>query len=254
MMAFEEKRFYAQFEEEVREIIVLVKENCSGAWIDGDYMVPSVSFIAAIDPETNEMEEIEGQLKWIITKDDSDREDHWGYTFNKMTIYKVLARKCIEQEVKPPYSPIINNRYCVVKILETMESESRLDKLRFKYLKPVSIIEKELGEFSLDRAYSWFDGKMKWNGNEVNVLLNTDEDGGETVHIALNKLKEIVKEAKEWNRKIRAFAAEELTGLANEWNEESDEPGPQITKKALQKGWRLKVSVSIMRVVLKLPF
>lgn len=217
-MSNEEKNFYKDFVEKETELIVLVKEACMGAACRGDYLTPSVRFVASIDPVTDEYRKEQGILCWILHK--NQRENRWGYDFEKMTIYKVRVRKSFDRE---GVSPVFNNRYLVVEIVDEIPSEPRLDVVRQEYLKPVYIEDEKLGQFTLNREYDWFEGSVNWLEEEVSVLLSADEDNGCTASNAFAALKTMVSDIPGWDKKIREYAAKELTGLANDWNEDDDE-------------------------------
>lgn len=108
------------------------------------------------------------------------------------------------------------------------------------YTKPISM-ENELGSFVLDREFSWFEGIVNWNGTEANVYLETDEEDGDTAEQAMKVLKKVVDNIVDNDTKYREFAAQELTELANEWMDESDEiDAEEITKEIFAK--RMEIS------------
>lgn len=216
-----EKEYYAEFRSEEQDLIVLVKDACAGAAVRGDFNTPSVRFIAAIDPENNELIQEEGVLSWIIPR--KPKKNDWGYPFEKMHIYKVRVRKCYEKELNKYQSEIVNRRFFVVKVLKYIKSEPRLDAIREEYLKPVYIEDEVLGRFTLDRTYGWFEGNIDWLGNEISVQLNVDEDNDSTAKCAFDVLKRVSSDMQGWDERIRKYAAAELTELANDWNEEENE-------------------------------
>lgn len=93
-------------------------------------------------------------------------------------------------------------------------------------MKPV-FIRDSLGEFKLDRRYGWFEGQISWLGNTEDVTLNKDEDT-DTAEQALRTLHMLMSDPEKWDRKLREYAAGELTELANDWREEDETP--EITK------------------------
>ena len=218
----DEKEYYGEFEEKEQELIVLIKEDCGGAAIRGDFMSPSVRFIASINPKTNELSHEEGVLSWLIPR---NHNNNWGYEFKKMNVYKVRVRKRHKKELKVYQSDIVNRKYLVMKILEHLKSEPRLEAIKEEYLKPVYIDDKELGKFTLNRKYSWFEGNIAWLGHSTNVELEIDRDNGSTAKIAFERFQNFASDIIGWDEKIRSYAAEELTELANDWNddEETDE-------------------------------
>lgn len=237
----EEQKYYSEFQPQEQEMIVLVKENCKGAAIRGEFMTPSVRFVASIDPVSNELKQEEGVLSWIISK--KHKKNDWGYELNKMTIYRVCVRKCYEKKLEAYQSDIANRTYLLVKIIEKIKSEPRLDIIRENYLKPVHVDDEALGRFTLNREYGWFEGSIDWLGNTIDVQLKADKDNASTAKRAFDILKNVSSDIPEWDKKVRKYAAEELTELANDWNEEdSDE---QITKEEFAK--RIEISGIIFR-------
>lgn len=79
-------------------------------------------------------------------------------------------------------------------------------------------IKDSLGEFKLDRRYDWFEGQINWMGNMEDVSLKKDEDA-DTAEAALRTLHMLMSDVAEWDSKLRKYAAEELTELANDWRE-----------------------------------
>lgn len=227
-----EKKYYSEFQPEEQDLIVLVKEACNGAAIRGDFKTPSVRFIAAIDPRSNELKQEECVLSWIIPQ--KTLGNRWGHDFKKMNIYKVRVRKCYEKELKEYQSEIVNRRYLVVKVLEHMNSEPRLDVIREEYLKPVYIDDEVLGRFTLDRQYGWFEGSIDWLGDTADVKLEVDEDNDSTVKCAFKMFQSVASDIVGWDAKLRRYAAEELTELANDWNEDEDSDG-EITEEEFAK-------------------
>ncbi len=72
------------------------------------------------------------------------------------------------------------------------------------------------------------EGIVNWNGVKANVYLETDEEDGDTAKQAMKVLKRVVDNN---DTKYREYAAEELTELANDWMEASDEiDTEEITK------------------------
>ncbi len=213
--------FEKGFETEEYEMLILVQSSCKGAANIEDMLKPSVDFFASIDLRTGQVFHEKGRLEWLIKND--NKRIGWGYEFEQLGIYRVTVRKCIPQD----QTPYMNNRYMLINVLEENASNKKLEALKAYYAKPVSI-ENELGSFALDRDFSWFEGIVNWNGVEANVYLETDEEDGDTAKQAMKVLKRVVDNN---DTKYREYAAEELTELANDWMEASDEiDTEEITK------------------------
>lgn len=213
--------FLQKYETEEQELTVLLKEVTKGGAVDGDFLFPVVSFLAYIDPESGRAVRERGFLCWVVRRSSSKDKHH----FQDYGIYTVLVRK-MKPDVLNPLGKPFKNRYYIVKILRKQGKEPQLEAIREEYLKPVSI-RNEAGTFHLNRHYDWFEGQINWLEQTENVLLDTDSDGN-TAASALETLRLLLADAENWDRKLREYAASELTGLANDWQDTED--APEITE------------------------
>ncbi len=230
--------FEKEFETEEYEMLILVQASCGGAVCIKDMLKPSVDFLASIDLRTGQLFHEKGRVEWLIKED--NKHKGWGYEFEQFGIYRVAVRKCIPQKLQPYQLQYMNNRYMLLGVLEENASNEKMEALKEHYAKPISM-ENELGSFVLDREFSWFEGIVNWNGAEANVYLETDEEDGDTAEQAMKVLKRIVDNLVDNDTKYREFAAQELTELANEWMNESDEvDAEEITQETFAK--RMEIS------------
>lgn len=230
--------FEKEFEAEQYEMLILVQAPCQGAACIKGMLKPSVDFLAFIDLRTGQLFHEKGRIEWLIK--DEDKRKGWGYEFEQFGIYRIAVRKCIPQKLQPCQVQYMNNRYMLISVLEKNVSNENLQSLKEYYAKPVSM-ENELGAFILNREFSWFEGTIDWNGAEANIYLETDEEDGDTARQAMKALKRTVDHLAEYDAKYREFAARELTGLANEWLDESEEAdAEEITQEIFAK--RMEIS------------
>lgn len=89
-----------------------------------------------------------------------------------------------------------------------------------------------------DKSIGTFSGEGIWNGEKCLIHLDVDEQGAMTVEDALGTFHKLLDSCKEWDDKARKYAAEELTGTANDWLEDDD--AEEITKEDFAK--RLSIS------------
>ncbi|MBQ4485789.1 MAG: hypothetical protein II936_02140, partial [Oscillospiraceae bacterium] len=95
----EYKDFRSGFENEKREMLVLMLESVEGALVmGGGILKPSAYFIAAVDIGTGEFSGEKGCLEWLI-KDKDRMGRSWGYDLNQYSIYHIIARKNIPTEL-----------------------------------------------------------------------------------------------------------------------------------------------------------
>lgn len=114
--------------------------------------------------------------------------------------------------------------------------------LQKKKNKQIEIIDEVLGKFVLNQKCSWFEGDVDWLGESCRVLLNLDEADLDTADKVMGILRELYKDLKSWDDRFRAFAADELTKLANDWLQDSVEEGEKpapITKEEFMR--RMKI-------------
>lgn len=221
------KDFESGFVTEETEITVLLKDSSNGAAVLGDWLRPSVNFLASIDNDTGEMIKEEGRLEWLIKKD-PDRKG-WGYDFEQYGIYKLLVRKCIPRKLESFESATLNNCYMIVKVLEENVQNDKLLEYKEYLSKPVEI-DTPYGKFVLDRSMSWFEGEIEVGGSEFTAFLETDEDNGETAELALKVFLKTAENFEDFDRKNKEFAADNLLDLAHEWQESDEGENEPLTR------------------------
>mgnify|MGYP003266472484 CR=1 FL=1 len=215
-----EKKFSQRFMEEIIELIVLTKSDVMGAAVCGEYLNPSLEFIACVDVRTGALLQEKGRLEWLIKNTPGRRG--WGYNFKQLGIYRIKARKNIPVKLLPYMRKTMNNCYMVLEIVDAGISEPRLEAIKKKLSQPVSILAEGIGNFALNRKFSCFEGHIAWMGASCSVMLDTDEEDGDTAEQAMTALKKFYSEQERWDKAWRSYAAKELTDLANEWQAEDD--------------------------------
>ena len=85
--------------------------------------------------------------------------------------------------------------------------------------KPVSIWVPELGTFTLNRLVNWFEAEVEWMGQPARLDIDREEDWDACVEQA----NALMAGQKEWDEKVRVFAAGELLDQANDWERDSAE-------------------------------
>lgn len=207
--------FENKFEEKVIDLTVLIKRSIDAWGIIGSiYRNPTATFIASIDSKTNELSESHGTLTWM----EKDNKSKIKFNFDAMGTYIVKVRKSKEN----------NNSYLLLNVLGKV-TDDRFDNIKEEYLKPI-VINNELGEFTLDRDYNWFEGQIDYLGEKCSVLINVEE-GETTIDTQLNKLKEIFSDLTNWDSNVKKYASHELLELSNEWSED----GTEITEEQFIK-------------------
>ena len=231
------KNYEKEFQLEKQELIVLVQNTANGGRILGDLINPSVIFLASINPKSGELSREKGRLDWYI-KNKPNRKG-WGFDLKKLEIYHILVKKCIEKELQPYQSKIMNNRYLLLKIIKKNVHNKILEEIRDSYSKDIEI-NNNLGHFTLNRQYECFEGTINWLGNKCNILLNVDTEDGVTATNALDTLSKLIQDNKKWDDNLRNFAAKELIHACNVWRFEEDKNAKDINKEEFAERILLK--------------
>ena len=198
--------FESRFEEQVADLVVLIRREIIGWPVVANYRNPRVDFIASIDNETNKLDQSQGTLTWM----EKDSKSKLKYNFDKMGAYHVRARKNKEN----------NRSYLLVDVLNKID-DKRFDNVKEEYLKPI-IIRSEFGEFQLDRDYDRFEGKTDYLDEKCSVTMYVNR-GETTADIQLNKLREIMKDLADWDNRLKRYTSQEMLDLANDWCEDEIE-------------------------------
>ena len=200
--------------EKEKEIIVLI--NSKGTFAskitseNESSLVANVELIAYIDCMTNELIKSNSKVEWPITTEDINK--NFIYNIEKYHIYHLKVK-----ELDP-------NNFLLVDVLERdLENQLLKETLKECEQKAAIIIEEpDLGKFTLDKNLKAFISQMDWLNpkKQINVSLNIDENSRlkalEKVGDFFNNLEKLVANKKEWDKKLKIYAAENLIDLANE--------------------------------------
>ena len=218
------------FEEEAREILVLLAGS-SGAGKRNGFWEAAHSYLAYVDCETGSLCADEGRLVYPVSDEEYAAGGILG-RFRDEEIYRVAARKKIQQELPEGMSASSQNLLLVVEVLEENPPCPALDEVLAEYRKPVVLNDEELGELSLDKDYDTFEGVISWRDEDIDISLEVDSSSEDTWTAAVRAMKQMAADQDAWDRDMRAFAARELTVLACEWRESADEEVPEITEES----------------------
>ena len=83
--------------------------------------------------------------------------------------------------------------------------------------KPVSFWESGLGTFVLNRSVGWFEAEADWLGRTIRLDFDQEENRAD----CLTHFHTLMERQQEWDQKVRAFAAEQLLELANDWEQDA---------------------------------
>ena len=200
--------------EKEKEIIVLI--NSKGTFAskitseNESSLVANVELIAYIDCKTNELIKSNSKVEWPITTEDINK--NFIYNIEKYHIYHLKVK-----ELDP-------NNFLLVDVLERdLENQLLKETLKECEQKAAIVIEEpDLGKFTLDKNLKAFISQMDWLNpkKQINVSLNIGENSRikalEKVGAFFNTLEKLVGNKKDWDKKLKIYAAENLIDLANE--------------------------------------
>ena len=200
--------------EKEKEIIVLI--NSKGTFVskitseNESSLVANIELIAYIDCMTNELIKSNSKVEWPITTEDINK--NFIYNIEKYHIYHLKVK-----ELEP-------NNFLLVDVLERdLENQLLKETLKECEQKAAIVIEEpDLGKFTLDKNLKAFISQMDWLNpkKQINVSLNIGENSRikalEKVGAFFNTLEKLVGNKKDWDKKLKIYAAENLIDLANE--------------------------------------
>ena len=191
-----------------QEIIALI--NSRGAFISENSKT-NAELIAYVDCETNELFETSAKIEWEVS--------------DKISLEDIKRFKIYHLKVKD----LGENTFLLIDILQK-DVKNALLKNTLKECEQnasVTVEEPNLGKFILDKTTKSLHSKLKWlsEKEEIDVYLNIDEDNRintlKKVGAFFITLEKVFKDKKDWDKKLKTFAAEHLADLATELRKNS---------------------------------
>ena len=113
--------------------------------------------------------------------------------------------------------------WCISEVVSHHEDCPKLQSILDEYHKPVVIYDQVLGELTLDKDFGSFEGEIKWCGQKVLLSLEVNAENKASWTRARSAAKKLLAESEIYDKAMRAFAAEKLTALANDWLSQDEE-------------------------------
>lgn len=219
--------FEKEFCGEVVELLIITLQNVGGAAVlKNGWKLPSVHFEASVNVATQEFSEREGRLEWVLTSEEFE-EKRWGFSFEPYKIHRIKCQKRPFMELEPYMSEVANNCYHLLEYLDDQSSDSRLETLIETYQKPV-IIQDDIGEFTLNRAYSWFEGFITYEGGKIHAIFAANADKS-LPPSSFDDLKKFIGNFQVQDARIKDYIVKELWETAQDWID-SDENDVELTE------------------------
>lgn len=202
--------------EEAHEYLIITtddEQNCYSQTINGkqtNYKT-SRTVLGHIDLTTGEQYSGKDAVFWEMTPEEHDTE-LYKKLFKGGVVYHIRAAMQKKNVVLYP-----------IELLGIADSEPFLEQLYAAYVeerdRPVYLQTKLFGDLLLNKRYNSFDGTFEYMGHKIEFSIDNSDDATKTV----SKLEAFVQDFKAHDEKMRRFAAEKLTSLANEWADEEGE-------------------------------
>ncbi len=191
-----------------QEIIALI--NSRGAFISENSKT-NAELIAYVDCETNELFETSAKIEWEVS--------------DKISLEDIKRFKIYHLKVKD----LGENTFLLIDILQKDVKNALLENTlkECEQNASVTVEEPNLGKFILDKTTKSLHSKLKWlsEKEEIDVYLNIDEDNRintlKKVGAFFITLEKVFKDKKDWDKKLKTYAAEHLADLATELRKNS---------------------------------
>ena len=210
------KDFIALYAPEGEEKLVLIQTGTSAdrTFLD-TFWTAHVYALAMADTETEQIISERCYLSWPLTEQQRE-SDEYTERFRKGNIYRIKVHRWKGDALSEPH-------WYVTDVLEEGVSCPALEEIWEDYTKPIFLEDEVLGTLTLNRETSTFNGNCKWMGKDVNISLDVDIEKKSSWTRVTNVMKKLVAEQKDWDKSLRAKAAQKLTAQANEWLADNDQ-------------------------------
>ncbi len=221
-------KFCEKYDDNEQEVIVLIQKIWGSSPCDGkvNMLATTIGMVFCKDSTVSIKK---GRLNWLVSAEEQNGKKGWN-RFKKGQICRILARKLLDIYTPKNIAPEEFNAWYAVKVLEENAVCPQLEEIWNAYMKPVIMEDTVLGTMTLNKEFGMFEGVFKWNGNDISILLEIDENNQSSWEDSCNIAKKMVTEMKKWDKTMRIFSAKELTSLANEWTEYDDENAAPVTE------------------------
>lgn len=112
-----------------------------------------------------------------------------------------------------PESPFGDTRALLVEYVGNCTDQA-LSEVLSEYKKPVEMHDELLGKLTLNRSVDWFEGKVVWNGSQIDLSLSLDTSGKPDA--AIETAKTLLKNMSAWSKQVDEYAVRDLLALKND--------------------------------------
>jgi hypothetical protein len=220
--------FNAQFNEELKEITIITETSPLGGAKGGAEKFYEINCGITAWKFINSDEFFTGEFLLTGKAD---------YRQIKELQEKILPDSIISLKVRQR-----ENAFLLVEIMENKNINEELKNILKEQTKPIIYTDETLGEFTLNKRFNKYTGKIKWNNKKIE--LDIEKYTGKRLNDVFIVANELIKEQSMWGKKINEFAVEKLLKLKNKsWLEEGEK---EITAEQFIKKMKLEsINVSL---------
>ena len=214
---FEE--FYEMYEPQEHEVVALINRCIGGGYNSkGNFWEMTVVTLGIVFCDTGKVSTKEERLEWPVSDEDRHGDKGW-LRFGKEQICRLRIRLMKEERAWD----LAIRPWCISEVVSHHEDCPKLQSILDEYHKPVVIYDQVLGELTLDKDFGSFEGEIKWCGQKVLLSLEVNAENKASWTRARSAAKKLLAESEIYDKAMRAFAAEKLTALANDWLSQDEE-------------------------------
>ena len=237
--------FYEMYEPEEHVVVALIN-RCIGAGYNskGNFWEMTVVTLGMVFCDTGKVTTKEERLDWPVTDEERNGDKGWE-RFGNEQICRLKIRRMKEEWAKD----LVAWPWCISEVLNTHEACPELQSVLDEYHKPVVIQDQVLGELTLDKDFGSFEGEIEWYGQKVLLSLEVNAESKASWTRARSAAKKLLAESETWDKTMRAFAAEKLMGLANDWLAQDEEnPRNPETKPITEEELARRISMTNLSI------
>lgn len=215
------RKFYQRYSSEEREAIVLI-QNVIGAYpFDNEWNTVATTLgMVFCDDDNASLKK--GRLNWLVSEEERNSEKGWSRFFSGQ-ICRVKVRRLLDEYALQNMTPDDFNSWCVTEIMEPSAECAELQAVWDEYSSPETLEDEILGMLTLNKEFDILEGYFTWKGVEVSLMIEVDGEDRESWETVCDAARRMLLEMEKWDSDMRAFAAEKLTSLANEWQDNDED-------------------------------
>ena len=215
------KKFYQRYSSQEREAIVLIQNVLGASPFDDEWNMAATTLgMVFCDDDSVSLKKT--RLNWIVSEKERNSEKGWG-RFSKGQICRIKVRRLLDEYAPQNMTPEDFNAWCIVEVTELSAECAELQAVWDQYSRPETVNDEILGMLTLNKEFDMLEGYFDWKGVEVSLIVEVDGDDRESWEPVCDAARKMLSEMEKWDSDMRAFAAEKLTSLANEWQDNDDE-------------------------------